>query len=226
MSIKMSKTELFKRYLLFIISLFCTAMGVSLAVKGGLGTSPISSVAYSLSLNTPISLGYLLFIWNMILLGAQIIILRRDFQKIQLMQIPLSLIFGWFTDFSKFIISANSVPDNYVIRLMFTVIGMITVALGVTLSVIANVVLNSGEGFVKAISDKLHLKFGNMKVAFDISCVIMAAVISLLLSHKVQGVREGTFIAAIFTGIIVKLLMKTINKPICRLFNIKNALFN
>lgn len=99
---------------------------------------------------------------------------------------------------------------------------MITVALGVTLSVIANVVLNSGEGFVKAISDKLHLKFGNVKVAFDISCVIMAAVISLILSHKIQGVREGTFIAACFTGIIVKFLMKTLNKPVCRLLNIKN----
>ena len=89
-------------------------------------------------------------------------------------------------------------------------------------SVIANVVLNSGEGFVKAISDKLHLKFGNVKIAFDISCVIMAAVISLILSHKIQGVREGTFIAACFTGIIVKFLMKTLNKPVCRLLNIKN----
>lgn len=222
MSIKMSNTELFKRYLLFIISLFCTAMGVSLAVKGGLGTSPISSVAYALSLNTPISLGYLLFIWNMTLLLLQIIILRKDFQKIQLMQIPLSLIFGWFTDFSKYIISADSVPNHYTVRLMLTVVGMITVALGVTLSVIANVVLNSGEGFVKAISDKLHLKFGNVKIAFDISCVIMAAVISLILSHKIQGVREGTFIAACFTGIIVKFLMKTLNKPVCRLLNIKN----
>ncbi len=222
MSIKMSKTELFKRYLLFIISLFCTAMGVSLAVKGGLGTSPISSVAYTLSLNTPISLGYLLFIWNMVLLAAQIIILRKDFSKIQLMQIPLSLIFGWFTDFSKYIISANSVPNHYTARLMLTVIGMVVVALGVTLSVIANVVLNSGEGFVKALSDKLHLKFGNVKIAFDISNVIMAVVISLLLSHTVQGVREGTLIAAIFTGIIVKFLMKTIKKPICCLFRIKN----
>lgn len=222
MSIKMSKTELFKRYLLFIISLFCTAMGVSLAVKGGLGTSPISSVAYALSLNTPISLGYLLFIWNMILLAAQIIILKKNFSKIQLMQIPLSLIFGWFTDFSKYIISANSIPNHYTLRLMLTIIGMIVVALGVTLSVIANVVLNSGEGFVKALSDKLHLKFGNVKIAFDISCVIMAAVISLLLSHTVQGVREGTFIAAIFTGLIVKLLLKTIKQPICSLFSIKN----
>lgn len=220
MSIKMSKTELFKRYLLFIISLFCTAMGVSLAVKGGLGTSPISSVAYTLSLNTPISLGYLLFIWNMILLAAQIIILRKDFSKIQLMQIPLSLIFGWFTDFSKYIISANSVPNHYTARLILTVIGMAVVAMGVTLSVIANVVLNSGEGFVKALSDKLHLKFGNVKIAFDISSVIMAVVISLLLSHTVQGVREGTLIAAIFTGIIVKFLMKTIKKPICSLFRI------
>ena len=216
----MSKTELFKRYLLFIISLFCTAMGVSLAVKGGLGTSPISSVAYTLSLNTPISLGYLLFIWNMILLAAQIIILRKDFSKIQLMQIPLSLIFGWFTDFSQYIISANSIPNHYTARLILTVIGMAVVALGVTLSVIANVVLNSGEGFVKALSDKLHLKFGNVKIAFDISSVIMAVVISLLLSHTVQGVREGTLIAAIFTGIIVKFLMKTIKKPIRSLFRI------
>lgn len=222
MSIKMSKTELLRRYLLFVISLFCTAMGVSLAVKGGLGTSPISSVSYVLSLNVPISLGYLLFIWNSALLIMQIIILRKDFQKIQLMQIPLSLIFGWFTDFSKFIISANSIPENYAARLMLTIIGMIFVSLGVTLSVIANVVLNSGEGLVKAVADKLKLKFGNVKIAFDISCVIMAVFISFLFSHKIQGVREGTFIAAIFTGMIVKILMKIINKPVCSLFAIKN----
>lgn len=222
MSEKMSKSEIVRRYLLFIISLSCTAMGISLAVKGGLGTSPISSVAYALSLNVPVSLGYLLFGWNMVLLILQIIILRKDFQKIQLMQIPLSLIFGWFTDFAKFIISADEVPESYISKLLFTVLGTVIVASGVTLSVIANVVLNSGEGMVKAVSDKLKIKFGNVKIAFDICCVILAAVISLIMAHKLQGVREGTLIAAVFTGIIVKILMKFINKPVCKLFSIKN----
>ena len=75
--------ELAKRYALFIISLFISALGVAITKKGELGVSPISSVA--------------------------------------------------------------------------------------------NVVMNSGEAFVKAVSDTVHKEFGSVKVVFDISCVIVAA---------------------------------------------------
>ena len=40
-----------KRYIIFLIGLFINSLGVSLITKANLGTSPISSIPYVLSLN-------------------------------------------------------------------------------------------------------------------------------------------------------------------------------
>lgn len=85
---------------------------------------------------------------------------------------------------------------------------------GITLGVIADVVLTSAEGLVKAISDTIHKEFSNVKIAFDIVWVAMAIVLSLIFFGSLQGVREGTIFAAIFTGISVKFWMKLLKKPL------------
>ncbi|MDD7719420.1 MAG: hypothetical protein PUJ11_07990 [Eubacteriaceae bacterium] len=86
------------------------------------------------------------------------------------------------------------------------ILGQIVIlGLGVYLSVSANVIMNSGEAFVKAVSDKTHFEFGNVKIGFDISCVIIAVLLSLVFFRgQIYGTREGTLIAALFTGIVVK----------------------
>lgn len=95
----MSKTETVKRYILFVISLFFAALGVAFTKHAELGVSPISAVANVLSCKfTSLSLGTWLIIWNCALIVGQIIILRKKFQPIQLLQVPLSFLFGWFTD--------------------------------------------------------------------------------------------------------------------------------
>ena len=95
-----------QRYLLFIIGLFFSALGVAITKKGELGVSPISSVANVMSIRLPqLSLGYWLIIWNCVLILGQILLLRRKFQWIQLLQVPLSFLFGWFTDFGVWLIS-------------------------------------------------------------------------------------------------------------------------
>lgn len=84
----MSKKELFKRYILFIISLFFSALGVAFTKHGELGVSPISSVANVLSVKFPaLSMGTWLIIWNCVLIVGQIIILREKFQLVQLLQV-------------------------------------------------------------------------------------------------------------------------------------------
>ncbi len=96
----MSKKEIVKRYILFVISLFFAALGVAFTKHAELGVSPISSVANVMSCKySSLSLGTWLIIWNCILIVGQILILRRKFQLIQLLQLPLSFLFGWFTDF-------------------------------------------------------------------------------------------------------------------------------
>lgn len=202
---KMSKRELAKRYILFIISLFVVALGVAVTKKAELGVPPTSSVSNVLSLKfTSLSLGNWLFIWNLILIAGQILILRKNFQLIQLLQIPLSFLFGYFTDFGMWLVSFIEV-DAYILRILLVILGTVILAWGVSLAVIANVVMNSAEAFIKAISDMTGKQFGNLKIAFDCICVVLTILLSLIFfDFTIKGTREGTIIAAIFTGMIVK----------------------
>ncbi len=211
----MNKSELAKRYVLFIISLFFSALGVAFTKHGELGVSPISSIANVLSFKFPsLSLGTWLIIWNCVLILGQIAILRKNFQPIQLLQIPLSFLFGWFTDLGMWIVS-NIPADSYPIRITLVFIGIGILGFGISLSVIANVIMNSGEAFVKAITDTIHKNFGNIKIVFDILCVIMSIILSLIFFHfKIIGTREGTVLSALLTGIVVKYFTSRLKKPI------------
>jgi len=205
----MSNKELIKRYVLFIVSLFFSALGVAVTKHGELGVSPISSVANVFSFKfTSFSLGTWLIIWNCILIAGQIVILRKDFKVIQLLQIPLSFIFGWFTDFGMW--CAAHIPVNsYIVQLLLVLCGVVILGFGISLSVMANVIMNSGEAFVKAVSDKSGKNFGNIKIGFDVCNVILSLVLSIFFFNgTIIGTREGTIITALFTGLIVKFFIK------------------
>lgn len=211
----MSKSELAKRYTLFIISLFFSALGVAFTKHGELGVSPISSVANVLSLKfSALTLGTWLIIWNCVLIVGQILILRNKFMPIQLLQVPLSFLFGWFTDLGMRIVSF--IPARaYPVRLGMVVIGIVILGFGISLAVIANVIMNSGEAFVKAVSDTINREFGNIKIAFDIFCVTLSIVLSLILfDFSIVGTREGTVISALMTGVVVKFFSRRLRRPI------------
>ena len=183
-----------------------------------MGVSPISSVANVVSIKfTFLSFGTWLTISNCVLLLGQVLLLRKNFQPIQLLQIPLSFLFGYFTDFGLYL--ASFIPnDIYIVKLSLVISGIIILGLGITLGVIANVILNSGEAFVKALSDVIHKEFSNVKIAFDVSWVAFSIVLSLIFfGGELVGTREGTILSAVFTGVAVKLWLKLIKKPIERI---------
>ncbi len=218
----MNKKEIFRRYAVFILGLFFAGIGVAFTKYGDLGVSPISSVANVLSIKFPVmTLGSWLIVWNCVLIVGQVIILRRNFKIYQLFQIPLSFLFGWFTDFGMWMVSFIPVP-NYIVKLVLLLIGIVTLAFGISLSVIADVIMNSGEAFVKAISDTIHKEFGYVKVAFDVTCVIMAVVLSLVFFQgKLVGTREGTVLSALLTGLAVKFIIKHIRGFVTRAIEYK-----
>lgn len=213
----MSKKETIKRYILFILCLFFMGIGVALTKHGELGVSPISSVANVVSIKfTFLSFGTWLTISNCVLLLGQLLLLRKSFQPIQLLQIPLSFLFGYFTDFGLYL--AGFIPnDSYMVKLSLVISGIIILGFGITLGVIANVILNSGEAFVKALADVIHKEFSNVKIAFDVSWVAFSIVLSLIFfGGDLVGTREGTILSAVFTGVAVKLWLTLIKKPIER----------
>ncbi len=84
-------TNKIKRYIIFFIGVFINSLGVSVITKADLGTSPISSVPYVLSLNFPFTLGEFTIAVNMIMVILQLVILRRNFKLEHVLQIPFYL---------------------------------------------------------------------------------------------------------------------------------------
>ncbi len=196
-----------KRYLLFLVGLFINAVGVSLVTKASLGTSPISSIPYVLSLNYPLTLGNFTIIFSIFLIVLQIFILRKNFKLENILQIPVSIAFGYFIDLTMYLFFWVD-PQNYFVKLIALLAGCIVLGFGVYLEVLADVIMLPGESFVRAIVQTWNTNFGTTKIIFDSSMTIIAGVLSFIFFGKLNGVREGTIIAALLVGFIARLFGK------------------
>ena len=108
--------SIWKRYLIFTIGILVQSAGITLVVKSLLGTSPISSLPYVLSLAYPYTLGQTTFVVNMAFLAGQIVLLRRRFDSIQLFQIPVTFVFACFIDLSMALFAAV-LPESYIFKM-------------------------------------------------------------------------------------------------------------
>lgn len=203
----MQKKELVKRYLIFLIGLYINSYGISFITKASLGTSPISSVPYVLSLGFAPTLGQFTIAFSLLLIALQILLLGKRFKAVSLLQIPVSVVFGYFIDWSMLLLSWVE-PASYPLQVMYLCIGCLILGFGVYLEVAADVVMLPGEAFVKAVTIRFHTDFGITKVCFDASMAGSAVLISFILFHHLRGVREGTILAALAVGLIAKFFGK------------------
>lgn len=199
--------EMVKRYVVFILGLFINSLGVSFITKANLGTSPISSIPYVLSLQFPMTIGQFTIIFSLLLIALQIIILRKDFKLIDLLQIPVSVAFGYFIDLTMLMLDWLH-PESYMFQIIYLLVGCVILGFGVYLEMLANVIMLPGESFVRSVVKRWQRNFGNTKVCFDASMTICAGLLSVLFFFHLQGVREGTIIAAILVGLIAKFFDK------------------
>ena len=199
--------ETLKRYLIFLVGLFVNSLGVSLITKANLGTSPISSIPYVLSLNFPFTLGNFTIFFSIFLIVLQLIILRKNFKLEHILQIPVSIIFGYFIDFTMILLSQVN-PEEYIMKIVYLLIGCLILGVGVYMEVLADVVMLPGESFVRAIVLTWKTNFGTTKICFDVSMSVIAAVLSFVFAGRLAGVREGTVIAALLVGFIARLIGK------------------
>ena len=194
-----------KGWVLFIPGLFVMAFGVAFSIKANLGTSPISSLPYIISVITPLSVGTATIVLHCVLIALQILILRKRYQLFQLLQLPIAILFGYLTDFSIAVTDGISY-SSYWQQVILCIIGILLVGIGVWMEVRSKVITLAGEGLVLAICQVKPIKFGNMKVIFDVSLVVTSCILGLLFAGGIKGVREGTVAAAVCVGLITKLI--------------------
>lgn len=197
------------RYAVFAAGLYFLSLGIVLIVRSALGTTPISSINYVVSLHTPLTLGVCTFLINMLLIAGQFWMIRgsrtrRDVVEI-LLQIPFSFLFSAFIDLNMSV-TEGLAPSGYAMSVLLLALGCLMQAVGVVLELKPGVAMMSAEAFVRYAARRYDKDFGRFKVGFDVTLVTGAVLLSLIVSHRVEGVREGSLIAAVCTGHIVGFL--------------------
>ena len=203
------KTELIKRYIFLLAGLFVNGLGVSFITKAGLGTSPITSIPYTLSLGFTPTVGMFTLVFNIFLVILQVILLIRNFQLQSLLQLPIIALFSFFIDLTMSLLGFMQ-PETYAMKVVSLIVGCLILGFGVFMEMVANVAMLPGEATVRAVSDVFSTDFGKTKIAFDSSMTVIAAILSFIMFKHLDGVREGTIVAAILVGFIARLFKKYI----------------
>ena len=197
--------QVIKNYTLFLIGLFIASMGVALSAKAGLGTSPVASVPYSVSLvNHTLTFGWWLNMWSVLQIAVQIALLRKKCKPVEIIiQTVLAFVYGYLTNLSCYLIRGIEV-NTYPMQFLFMLLGCVILALGIWIQFKGAVAMLPGEAMNRAISKVTGKRYENIKIFFDILYIAVSAVICLIFLGKLQGVREGSIIAAILVGTIIK----------------------
>lgn len=194
-----------RRWLIFICGVCIMSVGIALSVHGQLGTAPISTFPVVIGTATSWSVGTVTAAMNIVFVGIQALILGRQFPLFQLIQLPVAVLFGTVIDLSLFL-TRWAETDTYLLQWVVTIIGAITLGVGVYIQVQPKLLYLPGEGLVMALTQVSAVRFGTMKQLVDWSLVVISAVLSLSLMQQLVGVREGTVFAAFAVGGVVKVI--------------------
>ena len=194
-----------QRLVFFALGVVINSFGVALITLGNLGTSAISSVPYVCSLQfLMFSFGVTTFIWNILLILVQVVLLRRDFKPSQFLQIMVNVLFSAMIDVSMAILGILH-PTMLWEQFLCIGLGCVALAFGIVIELAPNVVV-PGEGVVRAIAKVSGVRVGTVKAVFDITLIIIAAVLSLIFFHGLRGVGIGTVISAVLVGAIINIV--------------------
>lgn len=194
-----------RRVCVFTVGIFIMSLGVAASVRAALGTAPITSFPTVLSLATPLSVGTYTVLFNLLVLIIEIILRGRKFPPIQLLQLPVAFLFGWFVDLSMSL-TAWIEPANYLMQWVWVVVGAVLVAVGVYIEVQPRLTYIPADGLITVITMMSGSPFGKVKMIFDWTLVSISVILSLVLMGGLHGVREGTVFAAFAVGALVRVI--------------------
>lgn len=197
------KTLLFRRYAGFCVASALMALGISLITNSNLGTTPITSLPFTLGAIFSLSLGTVTFLLNAVFLLLQKMLLWKEFSARHLIQLPAVLLFSVFIDLCMWA-TRPLITGTYTFQVLLCLIGCAVLGFGISLEIVCNATVQPGEGIVIAIAYRTRKMFSSIKVLFDVSMVLAATLLSFLVLHHVVGLREGTVAAALLTGLWVR----------------------
>lgn len=206
------ESNILVRIIFYISGFLIMTMGIAISVKSNLGVSPVSSIPYTMTCVWGIEMGLATVIFHFALVILQIILLRKSFELKNLLQIPVGILFGSFTTLCNSLMAFFPAPDAIWIKLVMMLCSTFLIALGIFFYVPASIIPLAGEGAMLAVSKVTKIAFSTVKICFDISMVLISAVVCLVSIHSFGSVGIGTVIAAFLVGMELKVITKFLGK--------------
>jgi len=203
------------RWSVYLLGLILLAFGIALSIKSDLGTSPVSSVAFSFSEVWGVNLGVMNFIIYAVFVAAQFALRGRNSRVIDLLQLAVSFIFSWVLNQIVSMISYEAAAHGFWTNFGLLMVGMVLIGIGVSASLNMKLVPNPGDGIVQAVAERMRWEQGFAKNVVDISCVCLTSTLSLVFAGELVGVGIGTVIAMIGVGRVVALFNRLVMKKLC-----------
>ena len=194
-----------KRSCQFVAGLFIMSFGVAFSIVSTLGTTPISSIAYSLVLITDINIGITTFVFNAALILLQFLILRSRFHKKRLLQLINCIVFSYFNALALAVVSQIPFDGSVLMMAVFLILSIFLIAFGIFVYMPANIAPLPGEGCVEAIAIVTGWRFSTIKIGFDVTMVAIALLMCWLWYATPFGaVNIGTVISAFMVGFTLR----------------------
>lgn len=196
------------RLVMYFAGVMVLALGIVIQTASGLGVAALTCFAETLALMTGTTLGFMVTATYVVYVAAQVVILRREFKPRILLELGFSLLIGVFTDVFSAVLPLH--PQGFPAQFATMACALAITAFGVSLVVNMGVVPNAPDGLVQVLAEKLGKRFGDVKVVFDSSHVIVSVALSLAVLQSLGGLGLTTVVSALFLG---------------RVINVMNALF-
>jgi hypothetical protein len=196
------------RVVCMMLGYLAIALGIAASTASLTGTSPFSCIpafAYALAQAhglEALSLTLLVSLFNLVCFAAEWALLGRRASRWLWLQVPAMLVATLPIDPALALFQALP-TSNYAVCLALLAFSVVVTALGVHLELKARLVLLPCEGLMDALCQRTGVAFGRVKIACDVTFMLVGAVLSLVFLGGLFGVREGSLIAAVSTGACV-----------------------
>ncbi|MBO5486993.1 MAG: hypothetical protein J5988_08730 [Eubacterium sp.] len=188
-----------KKISLTLLGIFLIYGAVGVAIKCGIGVLPVDAAITTLSNIIHIKVGTVAIIFHGSFLVGQIILEKKNFRKIEFLQIINITFGGVVLNFVLYTLLKNFTVDFYPWKLLFSVLAFLVGAFGCTLVLETHFVRTSMEGFIQLMAERMGITMGTLRRRIDIFLVIIT-VILILVTKTGWTLREGTVIAALIFG--------------------------
>ena len=205
-----------RRRIIYLLGTLILGCGIAMNTKTQLGVAPILSVAWNLSELIGIPFSLMSFLYYCFLILLQLLLLGREFEPIQALQLIASFFTSFFIGVFGRILPTAVTPAGRGIMLLGAIL---LTGVGIILTVGARFVPNPGDGMAQAIARRTKKSLGFSKNLLDIGSFLIAAALGFIFRGRLMGVGIGTVVTMLLTGRAVAWLQK----PVLRLTGLPSS---